>query len=176
MAFHEELQAQNEELQAQNEEIQDQTEQLTNQNQDLHRLSTESTAANRMKSAFLANMSHELRTPLNSIIGYTELVVLNLVSNAIKFTTEGSITLRAAPRGEDRLTISVIDTGIGIPPEAQGLIFEEFRQVDDSTTRQAGGTGQQGDSLVDGGGGCVTQAHVCSCMGASPVGSGVPRN
>jgi CheY-like chemotaxis protein/anti-sigma regulatory factor (Ser/Thr protein kinase) len=67
-------------------------------------------------------------------------VVLNLLSNAAKFTEEGQITLRAWA-DEDHITISVEDTGIGIPPEHQTTIFEEFRQVDASTTRRTGGTG-----------------------------------
>jgi signal transduction histidine kinase/CheY-like chemotaxis protein len=67
-------------------------------------------------------------------------VILNLLSNAAKFTEEGQITLRAWA-DEDHITISVEDTGIGIPPEHQTTIFEEFRQVDASTTRRTGGTG-----------------------------------
>jgi PAS domain S-box-containing protein len=67
-------------------------------------------------------------------------VVLNLLSNAAKFTEEGEITLRAWA-DEDQITISVKDTGIGISPENQTTIFEEFRQVDASTTRRTGGTG-----------------------------------
>jgi len=67
-------------------------------------------------------------------------VVLNLLSNAAKFTEEGQITLRAWA-DEEQITISVEDTGIGILPEHQATIFEEFRQVDASTTRRTGGTG-----------------------------------
>jgi len=67
-------------------------------------------------------------------------VILNLLSNAAKFTEEGQITLRAWA-DEDHITISVEDTGIGILPEHQTTIFEEFRQVDASTTRRTGGTG-----------------------------------
>jgi CheY-like chemotaxis protein len=67
-------------------------------------------------------------------------VVLNLLSNAAKFTEEGQITLRAWA-DEDQITISVKDTGIGISPEHQTTIFKEFHQVDASTTRRTGGTG-----------------------------------
>ncbi|TEU14370.1 MAG: GAF domain-containing protein [Anaerolineales bacterium] len=67
-------------------------------------------------------------------------VILNLLSNAAKFTEEGQITLRAWA-DEEQITISVEDTGIGILPEHQATIFEEFRQVDASTTRRTGGTG-----------------------------------
>jgi PAS domain S-box-containing protein len=68
-------------------------------------------------------------------------IVLNLLSNAIKFTTEGRITLSARPHDHDRFLIEVRDTGIGIAKEHQALVFEEFHQVDSSTTRAVGGTG-----------------------------------
>jgi GAF domain-containing protein len=68
-------------------------------------------------------------------------IVLNLLSNAAKFTHEGRITLSARPEGETGLCIEVADTGIGINRGALPHIFEEFRQVDDSTTRKYGGTG-----------------------------------
>lgn len=69
-------------------------------------------------------------------------VVLNLVSNALKFTETGSVTLRCRPLERyDMLRISVHDTGIGISPAALDYIFEAFRQADGSTTRKFGGTG-----------------------------------
>jgi signal transduction histidine kinase len=67
-------------------------------------------------------------------------ILMNLLSNAAKFTDEGVITVSAA-RVEGALRLSVSDTGIGMPPEALGYIFEEFRQVDMSSTRRHGGTG-----------------------------------
>ena len=67
-------------------------------------------------------------------------VVLNLVSNACKFTEEGTVTTRVTI-DHDRVIFSVTDTGIGIPPTKLSTIFEEFTQVDASTTRKAGGTG-----------------------------------
>ncbi len=67
-------------------------------------------------------------------------IVLNLLSNAAKFTHEGSITLQAR-RVDANLVIDITDTGIGIGPDALDKIFEEFQQADSSTTRQYGGTG-----------------------------------
>ncbi len=68
-------------------------------------------------------------------------IVFNLLSNALKFTEKGSVTLRAEAYGSDRLRISVRDTGIGIPADKQEAIFESFKQVDAGTTRKFGGTG-----------------------------------
>ncbi len=67
-------------------------------------------------------------------------VILNLVSNACKFTDEGRVTLEATAEKE-KIIISVSDTGIGIPEDKLDSIFEEFTQVDASTTRKVGGTG-----------------------------------
>ncbi len=67
-------------------------------------------------------------------------ILLNLLSNAAKFTKEGSITVTARRQGEQAI-IAVTDTGIGIPADAIERIFEEFHQVDSGTTRQHGGTG-----------------------------------
>jgi len=67
-------------------------------------------------------------------------VILNLVSNAAKFTEEGSITLRAWA-DDEMVTISVTDTGVGIPEDFLEKVFQEFQQVDGSATRRVGGTG-----------------------------------
>src|SRR5690606_14260524 len=72
-------------------------------------------------------------------------VFVNLVSNAIKFTPAGKVLVRGAQAettaADARLCVCVEDSGIGIPPAAQGRIFEQFSQADGSTTRQYGGTG-----------------------------------
>jgi signal transduction histidine kinase/DNA-binding response OmpR family regulator/streptogramin lyase len=72
-------------------------------------------------------------------------VVLNLVGNAIKFTSGGHVLVSVDCAGQDtarpRMRVSVCDTGIGIPPEKIGLLFEKFSQVDASDTRKYGGTG-----------------------------------
>ncbi|MDA0746127.1 MAG: response regulator [bacterium] len=72
-------------------------------------------------------------------------ILINLVGNSIKFTEQGEVAVRVVveeKRDEDLvLHFSVSDTGIGIPPEKQRLIFEAFTQADGSTTRQFGGTG-----------------------------------
>jgi signal transduction histidine kinase len=67
-------------------------------------------------------------------------VVLNLVGNAIKFTDKGEVKVRAGRKGES-FEIAVVDTGPGIAAEDQARIFEEFQQVDNTSTRKKGGTG-----------------------------------
>jgi CheY-like chemotaxis protein/anti-sigma regulatory factor (Ser/Thr protein kinase) len=71
-------------------------------------------------------------------------VLCNLVSNAIKFTSDGEVTLSADYVGdakEGQLEFRISDTGIGIPAAVQPKIFDSFQQADSSTTRQYGGTG-----------------------------------
>jgi signal transduction histidine kinase len=69
-------------------------------------------------------------------------IVLNLLSNALKFTHEGSVKVSAEyVTATSMLTISVTDTGIGIDPAHQEKVFEDFQQVDSSPTRAYGGTG-----------------------------------
>lgn len=67
-------------------------------------------------------------------------VLLNLISNALKFTHEGSVVVRARREG-DELVFEVEDTGVGIPEDRHESIFERFWQVEDPLTRRAGGTG-----------------------------------
>ena len=68
-------------------------------------------------------------------------VVLNLLSNAVKFTPEGGRISLTAVRRDSSVEIAVTDTGIGIAPEDQAAIFEEFRQVGSDETRKQEGTG-----------------------------------
>ena len=88
-------------------------------------------------------------------------VLTNLASNAIKFTENGKITIRAEQASsignKATLQISVQDTGIGIPEDAQASIFLAFRQADGSTTRQYGGTGL----------GLAISSHIVELMGGS---------
>ena len=94
-------------------------------------------------------LSHEVDADVpDELVGDARLlrqVLSNLLSNAVKFTRRGAIVLhvrRGEPAGAGvLLRFDVSDTGIGIPPEKQQVIFEEFVQADASTTRRYGGTG-----------------------------------
>jgi PAS domain S-box-containing protein len=69
-------------------------------------------------------------------------IVLNLLSNALKFTPQGSVTIEASYDSARRtFSIAVRDTGVGIPMEAKSKVFEDFRQLDSSPARGYGGTG-----------------------------------
>ncbi|MEX1827103.1 response regulator [Luteibacter sp. CQ10] len=70
-----------------------------------------------------------------------EQVLKNLLSNALKFTQTGGVTLDIRPAGEGTVVFSVTDTGIGIAPDQQARIFEAFQQADGSISRRYGGTG-----------------------------------
>jgi signal transduction histidine kinase len=94
-------------------------------------------------------------------------LLLQLVDNGIKFTPAGGRVLIAAEAGEQRVTIRVSDTGIGIPQNRLDDIFEPFRQLDGSSTRRAGGTGL-GLALVR----RIIDAHGANVEVTSQVGRG----
>lgn len=68
-------------------------------------------------------------------------VMSNIIKNAVKFTDKGTISLTVIQEKDNTLSIKVKDTGIGIPKDKQGIIFDFFRQVDDSHTRNYEGVG-----------------------------------
>ena len=71
-------------------------------------------------------------------------IITNLLANAFKFTSEGGVYLNMSMEpldGVPHIAIAVRDTGIGIPPEKQEIIFEAFQQADGTTSRKYGGTG-----------------------------------
>jgi len=80
--------------------------------------------------------------PLTSDRQKVKQILLNLLSNALKFTHQGGVTIAGRRNARDRtMTLSVSDTGIGIAQADQDRIFEDFRQLDNSPTRAYGGTG-----------------------------------
>lgn len=89
----------------------------------------------------------DLNTPplVNGDPGRVRQVLMNLVNNAIKFTPQGSVHVKVSCLSDDsrflRLRFDIQDTGIGIPAEKIGKLFQEFVQADTSTTRRYGGTG-----------------------------------
>ncbi|MFN2459441.1 MAG: response regulator [Candidatus Velthaea sp.] len=93
----------------------------------------------------LSYVDPSLPAMLNGDEGRLRQILLNLVGNAVKFTDRGSVVVyalaEAGDTGDLRVRFSVKDTGIGIPDEAQAVLFEPFRQADGSTTRRYGGTG-----------------------------------
>ena len=83
-----------------------------------------------LDNAVIINDEHRLRQ-----------ILVNLLSNAIKFTDEGGISLKVSAPDDDKIAISVTDTGVGIDADALPHIFESFRQLDQTLQRQRPGTG-----------------------------------
>ncbi|HEX2646021.1 MAG TPA: ATP-binding protein [Candidatus Dormibacteraeota bacterium] len=89
-------------------------------------------------------LTQELSPDTSTVVGdATRIreVLTNLVSNAIKFTPAGSVTIRSLAVDDSTAEISVIDTGIGIAKDVHERIFEEFRQASDNISHTYGGTG-----------------------------------
>jgi len=136
----------------------------------------------------VADLPAEVRRCLRGDPFRLRQVVSNLVNNAIKFTEKGEVVVRARllEDGTDacRMRISIEDTGIGIPAHAQQKIFEQFSQLDGSTTRQYGGTGlglaicrrlvelMHGTIGVDSAPGAGARFHIDLCL---PRGSSTPE-
>ncbi len=93
--------------------------------------------------------------PMYADQGKVRQILLNLLSNAAKFTREGLITLRAARCAPEMVCITVQDTGIGMSDEQLERLFQPFTQADASTTRRYGGTGL----------GLAISKHLCEMMG-----------
>jgi signal transduction histidine kinase/DNA-binding response OmpR family regulator len=91
--------------------------------------------------AFEVQLAEGLPAELETDRMRLEQVLKNLLSNAIKFTAEGKVQLLVTPGAPGSVRFSVKDTGIGIAPDKQQLVFEAFRQADGSTRRKYGGTG-----------------------------------
>ncbi|QJD80605.1 response regulator [Spirosoma rhododendri] len=93
--------------------------------------------------SFVVNVDHDVPLTFETDRVRLGQILKNLISNALKFTQQGSVTLAvsraATPAGS--LCFSVKDTGIGIAPDKQALVFEAFQQADGSTKRKFGGTG-----------------------------------
>lgn len=97
--------------------------------------------AERRGLALHVELDPELRPLRRGDGGRIRQVLLNLVSNALKFTPTGRVTLRARAGSGERVRFEVEDTGIGIPPDRVRTVFEPFRQVDDTKSRRYAGTG-----------------------------------
>jgi len=95
---------------------------------------------------YITNIDPDMPSRYKGDPGRIRQVLINLIGNSIKFTSEGEIRLNisaASQAGEENLQVrfEVVDTGIGIPGERVGSLFESFTQADSSTSRKFGGTG-----------------------------------
>jgi signal transduction histidine kinase len=105
--------------------------------------------ANAKGLELLSTVDPDVPTLLSGNSGRLRQILTNLVGNAVKFTVRGEVALKVSRAMNDRhavegsclLRFSVRDTGIGIPVNKTGLLFQQFTQVDGSTTRKYGGTG-----------------------------------
>lgn len=114
---------------------------------------TFSPLTNKKKLKLITEIKEEVPQSIHTDIQRVYQVIKNLVSNAVKFTNQGSITIsvglaskkanlsKSGLNPEEAIAIAVKDTGIGIPKEKLDLIFQAFKQVDGTTSRKYGGTG-----------------------------------
>jgi signal transduction histidine kinase len=103
-------------------------------------LVTEPAARKGLELAFLIDPA--LPDGLSGDVTRLRQILVNLLGNAVKFTEAGEVVLTAEPGGAaNQMHIAVRDTGIGIPADRAHRLFEEFSQLDSSTTRKYGGTG-----------------------------------
>lgn len=104
---------------------------------------------------------------INGVRGFLYEMLYNLIDNAIKYNTDGGKVEVAVSAGDTGTTVSVKDTGIGIPPEYQARVFERFFRVDKSRSKASGGTGL-GLSIVK----HIAQYHHAQIKLQSEVGAG----
>jgi signal transduction histidine kinase/CHASE3 domain sensor protein/DNA-binding response OmpR family regulator len=99
--------------------------------------------ANQKNIQFNVDISKDVPEQIETDKMRLEQVLKNLISNAIKFTSKGHVSLVVvkSSANKNEIIFTIKDTGIGIPAEKQGLIFDAFQQADGSTRRQYGGTG-----------------------------------
>ena len=115
--------------------------------------------AEQKQIAFITEVSPELPSTLVGDKKRIEQVIVNLLSNAFKFTEHGSVSFKVAVLPNNMWSMAVRDTGIGIPPHALDLIFEPFRQVDGTSKRAYSGSGLGlaiAQQLIQGMGGKIT--------------------
>jgi HAMP domain-containing protein/signal transduction histidine kinase/ActR/RegA family two-component response regulator len=101
--------------------------------------------AEQNRLSFEVHLDRDAPASMFTDVTRVQQILKNLLSNAFKFTAKGSVVMRIrggrSDRGEPRVSFSVQDTGIGIPPDKQKMIFEAFQQADGTTSRRYGGTG-----------------------------------
>jgi signal transduction histidine kinase/DNA-binding response OmpR family regulator/CHASE3 domain sensor protein len=102
---------------------------------------TFSPIAQEKRLAFDVQVAPDAPRTLDTDRQRVEQILKNLLSNAFKFTEGGRVSIAVGPDGQGGLGFAVSDTGIGIAPEQQEVIFEAFRQADGTTSRRFGGTG-----------------------------------
>ena len=147
-------------------------------------MQTVNTKAAEKELALTCRFSSDLPNTLIGDPSRLRQILVNLVGNAVKFTERGEVTIEVTEetRNKDmiRVRFAVEDTGIGIPADKQALIFDTFRQADDSTTRKYGGSGlglaissqlakmMNGDLRVESSPGAGTTFYFTAEFGLSP--------